>query len=183
VVDVELSGSTPRLVLLRPRLTGIDPCGGDPKVVSIAVSVPEKRTRTRVRARETEVGTGPLLEEARVVVAGGRGLQGAENFRLLGQLAAAIGDAAVGATRPVVDAGWAPFAMQIGQTGKAVRPDVYIAVGISGAAQHMVGARDAGYVVAINNDPKAPIFQQADLGVVGDALTLVPALVAELDRR
>ena len=91
-----------------------------------------------------------------------------------------IGNAAVGATRPVVDAGWAPFSIQIGQTGKTVKPDVYIAVGISGAAQHVVGMKGAGRVVAINNDPNAPIFQVSDLGVVGDSVDVVKAVIAEL---
>ncbi len=182
LVDVELSGRAPRIVLMRAQSLDAEPCGGRAEVVQIDIAIPDARKRTRRLARHEERGEGPQLEDARVVVAGGRGLEAAENFRLLNELAAAIGNAAVGSTRPVVDAGWTPFAMQIGQTGKTVRPDVYFAVGISGAAQHMVGAKDATWIVAINKDKQAPIFQHADLGVVGDALKIVPALLEELER-
>src|SRR6266508_284305 len=129
LVDVELSGGTPRIMLVRANALDVVPCGGRADVVRVDVAIPDARTRTRRRARHQEQGEGPQLEDARVVVAGGRGLEAAENFRLLDELAAAIGNAAVGATRPVVDAGWTPFSMQIGQTGKTVSPDVYIAVG------------------------------------------------------
>jgi electron transfer flavoprotein alpha subunit len=114
------------------------------------------------------------------VVAGGRGLEEAANFALLDRLAETLQGAAVGASRPVVDAGWAPFSMMIGQTGKTVKPEVYLAVGISGATQHVVAMKDAKYVVAINKDRNAQIFQIADLGVVGDALEVVPALLDAL---
>ena len=181
LVDVELSGPAPRLVLARAGAFEAMPSAGRAEVVAVDVEVPAERRRTRRLERHEETDTGPKLEEARVVIAGGRGLGGPEAFALLEELARAIGDAAVGATRPVVDAGWAPFRMQIGQTGKTVKPDVYVAVGISGAAQHVVGMKDARRIVAINQDPDAPIIQLADLGVVGDALTVLPALIAELE--
>jgi electron transfer flavoprotein alpha subunit len=180
VVEVLLTGPAPRLVLTRAAAFEAVPCGNVANVVELELEIPAERRRVRRLERREEPASGPRLERARVVVAGGRGLEKPENFALLDELARAIGDAAVGATRPVVDAGWAPFRMQIGQTGKTVKPDIYIAVGISGAAQHLVGMQDARCVVAINKDKDAPIFHHADLGVVGDALTVVPALIEEL---
>jgi electron transfer flavoprotein alpha subunit len=182
LVDVELSGSAPRLVLTRAGAFAAQSSDGRANVVPVAVEIPAERRRARRLDCHDERGAGPTLEEAKVIVAGGRGLERPENFALLDELARAIGDAAVGATRPVVDAGWAPFRKQIGQTGKTVRPEVYLAVGISGAAQHLVGMKDARCIIAINKDREAPIFQYADLGVVGDALAVVPALIAELER-
>jgi electron transfer flavoprotein alpha subunit len=180
-VDVELTGPTPRLVLARTGAFEALPSGGRANVVTVDMDIPAARMRTRLRECHEEVNEGLGLDQASVVVAGGRGLGEPEGFALLDELAGAIGDAAVGATRPVVDAGWVPFRMQIGQTGKTVKPDVYIAVGISGAAQHLVGMKDSRRIVAINTDPGAPIFQHADLCIVGDALTVVPALIAELE--
>jgi electron transfer flavoprotein alpha subunit len=180
VVDVRLAGPTPRLVSARARAFDAEPSGGRAEVVAVDVAVPESRKRARRLERIEEGGAGARLEEARVVIGGGRGLQEPANFALLEALAAAIGNAAVGATRPVVDAGWAPFSMQLGQTGKTVKPAVYIAVGVSGAPQHVVGISGAGYVIAINKDPNAPIFQLADLGIVGDALTVLPAVIEGL---
>ena len=135
-----------------------------------------------MRRLERHEESGARLEDAAVVVGGGRGL-GRENLGLLDSLARSIGDAAVGATRPVVDAGWAPFSRQIGQTGKTVQPRVYIAVGISGAPQHVIGVKQAHCILAVNNDPAAPIFELADLGVVGDARTVVPAVIERLEAR
>lgn len=179
LVEVRLSGPTPRLVIARARAFDAQASGGQAEIVAVDVEVPRERMRPRRLERVEEGGAG-RLEEARVVVGGGRGLGEPANFALLDDLAAAIGNAAVGATRPVVDAGWAPFSMQLGQTGKTVRPAVYIAVGVSGAPQHVVGISGADYIVAINKDPTAPIFQLADLGVVGDALTVVPGVIEAL---
>ncbi|MDH4380194.1 MAG: electron transfer flavoprotein subunit alpha/FixB family protein [Vampirovibrionales bacterium] len=126
-----------------------------------------------------EAATRIKLEEADVVVSGGRGLQAPENFALVEQLAEALGGA-VGATRAVVDAGWRPHSEQVGQTGKTVSPKLYVALGISGAIQHLVGMRTSRTLVAINRDADAPLMKQADVAVVGDALTLVPKLIAKL---
>jgi electron transfer flavoprotein alpha subunit len=183
-VDVELQGPEPRLVLVRPKSFVAEPSGGPAAtVVPVDVEISDALRGARRTERHEETSSGPKLEEAKVVISGGRGLQEAANFALLDQLAAALGNAAVGASRAVVDAGWVPYSMQVGQTGKTVRPDVYIAVGISGALQHVVGMKGAKRIVAINKDPDAPIFRLADLGVVGDALQVLPALIDEVRAR
>jgi electron transfer flavoprotein alpha subunit len=183
IVDVTLQGPEPRLVLVRPRALTAEPSGGTAEVIAVSVDVPDAAKAVRVVERHEEAATGPKLEEAKVVLAGGRGLGGADAFGLLDGLSAAIGGAAVGASRAAVDAGWVPYAYQIGQTGKTVKPDVYIGVGISGALQHVVGMKGAKLIVAINKDEEAPILKMADLGVVGDLFDVLPKLTAEIERR
>ncbi len=183
IVDVSLDGPPPHLVLVRPKSFVAEPSGGRATVVPVDVEVPDDLRRATRVERHEEQASGPKLEEAKVVIAGGRGMQDPSNFPLLDELAAAIGDAAVGASRAVVDAGWVPYSYQIGQTGKSVRPEVYVAVGISGATQHVVGMKASKRIVAINKDADAPIFRMADLGIVGDALTVVPQLIEAIKAR
>ncbi len=185
IVDVRLEGPTPRLVLLKPRSAEPEPVadGGVADVVPVAADVPADLREPRVLTRQVEAGSGPSLDDARVVVAGGRGLGSPQGFEILAALADAIEGAAVGASRAAVDAGWMPYASQIGQTGKTVKPDVYIAVGISGALQHLVGMKGSRRVIAVNKDADAPMMRLADLGVVGDLAQFVPALTQEIRRR
>ena len=182
VVDVALEGPT-KIVLARPKAFAAEPSGGSAEVVPVDIEIPDGLKRARRVERHEEQASGPKLEEAGVVLGGGRGLGGPESFRLLEELAALIPNSAVGATRAVVDAGWVPYAYQIGQTGKTIKPGVYIAAGISGATQHVVGMKGAKKIVAINKDEDAPIFQLADLGVVGDALKVLEQLVDEIKAR
>jgi electron transfer flavoprotein alpha subunit len=183
VVAVSLEGPDPKLVLVRPKSFVAEPSGGSAALVPVEVEITEDLRAARRVERHEETASGPKLEEARVVISGGRGLQDPANLPLLDRLATAIGGAAVGATRAIVDAGWVPYSLQVGQTGKTVKPEVYLAIGISGATQHVVGMKGSRRIVAINKDPDAPIFALADLGVVGDALALVPKLVEEIERR
>ena len=183
IVDVTLAGGSPKLILVRPKSFEAEPSGGTANVVPVEVAIGDELKKARRTDRHEEAATGPKLEEAPVVVSGGRGLQDPSNFSLLEELASAIGNAAVGATRAVVDAGWVPYAMQIGQTGKTVKPKVYLAVGISGATQHIVGMKSSDRIIAINKDADAPIFSLADLGIVGDALKVVPKLTEEVKSR
>jgi electron transfer flavoprotein alpha subunit len=180
VVDVELAGPDPKLVLVRPKAFAPEPSGGTADVVDVPTDMPDETKRARVVERHEEEASGPKLEDASIIISGGRGLQDPKNFELLQDLAEALGKAAVGATRAVVDAGWVPYSMQIGQTGITVKPEVYIAVGISGATQHLVGMKESKRIIALNKDPDAPIFRIADLGVVGDALKVLPAVTEKL---
>ncbi len=126
-----------------------------------------------------EEKTGPQLEDSKIVISAGRGMVDVENLKYIEDLAGKL-NAAIGGTRAIVDAGWMPYSQQVGQTGKTVKPDVYIACGISGATQHQVGMKDSKYIIAINKDEEAPIFQIADLGIVGDTLNIIPKLIENL---
>jgi len=182
VVDVALEG-TPKIALVRPKSFEPEASGGEANVMPVEVDIPDDLKKAKRVERHEEQASGPKLEEAPIVISGGRGLQDASNFELLDQLAGAIGNAAVGATRAVVDAGWVPYAYQIGQTGTTVKPSVYIAFGISGATQHIVGMKGAKTIIAVNKDEDAPIFQIADLGIVGDVHKVLPKLIEELKSR
>ena len=183
-VTTRFDAPAPALAIIRPKSFAAEPSGGGAaRVTPVDIPVAEKHRRARVVERVTEAAAGPKLEEAQVVISGGRGLGDPKNFELLDELAAAIGGAAVGASRAVVDAGWVPYSMQVGQTGKTVKPSVYLAFGISGAMQHTVGMKGAKAIVAVNKDENAPIFKLADLGVVGDALKILPQLTAEIRSR
>jgi electron transfer flavoprotein alpha subunit len=158
---------------LRPNVFPIREQSGSAEIVARSSS---GEMRDVVVALEAKVGGKLDVKEAPIVVSGGRGLKAPEHFKLIEDLAAAFGGAAVGASRAVVDAGWRPHAEQVGQTGKTVAPQLYVAVGISGAIQHLAGMRTSKVIVAINKDADAPIFKIADYGIVGDAFEVVPAL-------
>jgi electron transfer flavoprotein alpha subunit len=167
----------PAIILVRPKSFEASEAGGTAEIKEVDAAIGADSKRARIVERVVEASEKVKLEDAKVVISGGRGMGGPDNFPLLEALAAALGGA-VGASRAVVDAGWVPYAMQVGQTGKSVRPGVYIAVGISGAMQHTVGMKASKIIIAINKDAEAPIMKMADLGVVGDALKIVPALTA-----
>jgi electron transfer flavoprotein alpha subunit len=173
-VDVGWS-SEPRIALIRSGTFEPSESGGSAEVVPFESRLQDFSLAATMVEQAHEESEGPSIEDADVIVAGGRGLGSPENFALVEELAKALGGA-VAATRAVVDAGWYPYASQVGQTGKTVSPKLYVAVGISGAIQHKVGMQGSGLIVAINKDPNAPIFEYADLGVVGDLHEIVPKL-------
>ena len=167
--------SEPRLALFRSGSFDPNATGGSAEIEDLQVELEDFSTAARMIDQAHEESEGPSIEDAQIIVAGGRGLGGPENFTLVEELAKALGGA-VGATRAVVDAGWYPYSTQVGQTGKTVSPKLYIACGISGAIQHKVGMQSSGVIVAINKDANAPIFEFSDLGVVGDIHEVVPKL-------
>jgi electron transfer flavoprotein alpha subunit len=175
-VYVDVGWTTePRLALIRSGTFEPVAAGGEAEIREVPVELEDFSLAATMLERAHEESEGPSIEDADVIVAGGRGLGGPENFALVEELAKALGGA-VGATRAVVDAGWYPYATQVGQTGKTVTPKLYIACGISGAIQHKVGMQNSNVIVAINKDPNAPIFEYSDLGVVGDLHEIVPKL-------
>ena len=175
--------SSPRIGLFRAGSFDAAPTGGGaPQVENVAVELEEHSRAAKIVDQQLEESSGPSIEDAEIVVGGGRGLGAPENFSLAEELARVLGGA-VGATRAVVDAGWYPYSAQIGQTGKTVSPKLYVALGISGAIQHKVGMQSSNVIVAINQDPNAPIFEFSDLGVVGDIHEIVPKLTELLQQR
>jgi len=165
------------LYIVRPKSFVAEESGGAaPEVAEVAVPDVGATGAAKVLERHIEEREGPTLDEAAVVVSGGRGLGGAEHYAMIAELAKLLNGAA-GASRAIVDAGWVPYSHQVGQTGRTVKPTVYIACGISGATQHMVGMKGSKNIVAINKDAEAPIFSIADLGIVGDVHKVLPKVI------
>jgi electron transfer flavoprotein alpha subunit len=184
LVDAKFTGDGPALIAIRPKSFAAEPSGGGPAAVENVGPVDAGRAaEAKVLERHVEEQQGPKLEEATVVVSGGRGIGAAENYAPLVEELAKQLKGAWGASRAIVDAGWVPYALQVGQTGKTVKPKVYIALGISGATQHLVGMKNSDNIIAVNKDGEAPIFSVADLGIVGDVHKVVPQLIDLLKNR
>lgn len=178
LVDAKLTGGGPALIAVRPKsFAAEDAGGGAAEIVKVAAVDAGRAAEAKVLERHVEEQQGPKLEEASIVVSGGRGIGAAENYGPLVEELAKLLKGAWGASRAIVDAGWVPYALQVGQTGKTVKPKVYIALGISGATQHLVGMKNSDNIVAVNKDAEAPIFSVADLGIVGDVHKVVPQLI------
>jgi len=181
LVDAKLTGDGPALFAIRPKSFAAEPSGGGAAAIEQVGAVDAGRAaEAKVLERHVEEQQGPKLEEASVVVSGGRGIGAAENYEPLVEELAKQLKGAWGASRAIVDAGWVPYALQVGQTGKTVKPKVYVALGISGATQHLVGMKNSDNIIAVNKDSEAPIFSVADLGIVGDVHKVVPALIEAL---
>jgi electron transfer flavoprotein alpha subunit len=183
ILTARFTAEGPGIFVVRAKSFPAESSGGAPAAV-VAAPAPDTgaANAARIVATHVEERTGPKLDEADVVVSGGRGLGEKEQYAMIEQLAGLLHGAA-GASRAIVDAGWVPYSHQVGQTGKTVKPTVYMACGISGATQHMVGMKNSKNIVAINKDQDAPIFQVADLGIVGDVHKVVPKLIEALQAR
>ena len=184
LVDAVFDGPKPYLAAIRPKSFAAEPGGaGAAEVVAVGAVDAGRGGEAKVLERHVEAREGPKLEEAAVVVSGGRGIGAQENYGpLVEELASLLGGAS-GASRAIVDAGWVPYSKQVGQTGKTVKPKLYIALGISGATQHMVGMKGSDNIIAVNKDGEAPIFSVADLGIVGDVHKVIPKLIEALKAR